>query len=97
MAGQELADTSGYFLFEQNGEGDFAKVEILAHVVSDDAVSRKTKRSISVNVYAKVKIVHVFTPEVQSVPIRLMPTPQRRCAGELHQECRRTWHAGHHR
>ncbi|TPM03636.1 hypothetical protein FJ960_14215 [Mesorhizobium sp. B2-3-11] len=40
MAGQELADTSGYFLFEQHGEGDFAKVEILAHVVSDDAVSR---------------------------------------------------------
>lgn len=40
MAGQELSDTSGYFLFEQHGEGDFARVEILAHVVSEDAVSR---------------------------------------------------------
>jgi len=40
MAGQELEDTSGYFLYEQHGEGDFARVEILAHVVSDDAVCR---------------------------------------------------------
>lgn len=40
MAGQELPDTSGYFLFEQHGEGDFARIEILAHVISDDGVSR---------------------------------------------------------
>lgn len=40
MAGQEILDTSGYFLFEQQGEGDFATVEILAHVVSDAAVAR---------------------------------------------------------
>jgi hypothetical protein len=40
MAGQELEDPSGYFLFEQCGEGDFAKVEILAHIFSDDAVYR---------------------------------------------------------
>lgn len=40
MAGQELSDTSGYFLYEQYGEGDFARVEILAHVVSEEAVGR---------------------------------------------------------
>ncbi|MDX8534779.1 hypothetical protein RFM41_26555 [Mesorhizobium sp. VK25A] len=40
MSGQELADTSGYFLFEQRGAGEFATVEIIAQILSDDAVYR---------------------------------------------------------
>jgi len=40
MAGQEIADTSGYFLYEQQGRGDFASIEILAHVVSSEGVQR---------------------------------------------------------
>ena len=40
MAGQEIADTSGYFLYEQQGSGDFASIEILAHIVSAAGVQR---------------------------------------------------------
>ena len=40
MAGQEIADVTGYFLYEQSGEGETATVEILARVISDEAVSR---------------------------------------------------------
>jgi hypothetical protein len=40
MSGQEIEDPSGYFLYEKFGEGDFAKIEILARIVSDAAVSR---------------------------------------------------------
>ncbi|MCV9938699.1 hypothetical protein OIU35_20320 [Boseaceae bacterium BT-24-1] len=39
-SGQDIADTSGYFLFERRGSGDFATVEIIAQVISDDAVFR---------------------------------------------------------
>lgn len=39
MSGQEIADTSGYFLFETRGS-DERGVEIIAHVVSEDAVFR---------------------------------------------------------
>ena len=40
MAGQEIIDATGYFLYEQHGEGEFARVEILAHVMTDEAVGR---------------------------------------------------------
>lgn len=40
MSGQEIENAGGYFLFEQCGSGDFADVEIIAHVVSEDAVQR---------------------------------------------------------
>jgi hypothetical protein len=40
MAGQDLEDTSGYFLYEQRGEGDRATVEIIAHVVSPEGAMR---------------------------------------------------------
>ena len=37
MSGQEIENAAGYFLFEQSGSGEFANVEIIAHVVSDEA------------------------------------------------------------
>lgn len=40
MSGQEVADTSGHFLFEKRGGGDDAGVEIIAQIVSDEAVLR---------------------------------------------------------
>ncbi len=40
MSGQSIADPSGYFLFEQRGTGDAAEVEILAHLLSEDAAFR---------------------------------------------------------
>ena len=40
MAGQEIEDTSGYFLYEQRGDGETATVEILAHVVSAEGALR---------------------------------------------------------
>jgi hypothetical protein len=40
LSGQEIPDTSGYFLFEQRGSGDFARVEIIAQVLSEDAAFR---------------------------------------------------------
>lgn len=40
MAGQEIEDTSGYFLYEQRGEGERATVEIIAHVVSAEGALR---------------------------------------------------------
>jgi hypothetical protein len=40
MSGQEVADPSGYFLFEKRGKGDNAGIEIIAHVVSDEAALR---------------------------------------------------------
>jgi hypothetical protein len=36
-SGQDIRDTRGYFLFEQHGEGDNARIEILAQAVSADA------------------------------------------------------------
>lgn len=40
MSGQSIADQSGYFLFEQRGTGDAAEVEILAHLLSEEAAFR---------------------------------------------------------
>ena len=36
-SGQDIPDNRGYFLYEQNGEGEDARVEILAHAVSTEA------------------------------------------------------------
>jgi hypothetical protein len=40
LSGQEIADTSGHFLFEQHGSGESVHIEIIAQVVSVDAVMR---------------------------------------------------------
>ena len=40
MSGQEIPDPSGYFLFEQRGTDENARVEIIAQVLSEDAVFR---------------------------------------------------------
>lgn len=40
MSGQEIENLSGYFLFEKCGTGEFATVEIIAQIVSADAVLR---------------------------------------------------------
>lgn len=43
MSGETIPDPSGYFLYEQRGVGDFAELEILAHVTSEDAAFRLSK------------------------------------------------------
>lgn len=40
MASQPLDDTSGYFLYELTGSGESARVEIIARIISEDAVHR---------------------------------------------------------
>ncbi|HEY5081089.1 MAG TPA: hypothetical protein VII91_04055 [Bauldia sp.] len=40
MAGQDIADVSGYFLYEQHGVGDCARIEILAQLFTDEAAQR---------------------------------------------------------
>ena len=40
MSGQELADTSGLFLFEQCGTGESARIEIIARIISEESVFR---------------------------------------------------------
>lgn len=40
MSGLELADTSGYYLFEQRNSDEFSGIEIIAKAVSDEAVDR---------------------------------------------------------
>jgi hypothetical protein len=40
LAGLEIDDTSGYFLFEKTGLGSGATVEILAQAVSEEAALR---------------------------------------------------------
>ena len=37
MSGQEVADPSGYFLFESRSQADNAEIEILAQAVSEEA------------------------------------------------------------
>jgi hypothetical protein len=37
LSGQEVPDPSGYFLFEQRGSDDFASVEIIAQLMSEEA------------------------------------------------------------
>jgi hypothetical protein len=40
QSGQMVPDPSGYFLFEQRGEGEQTEVEIIAQAVSAEAVER---------------------------------------------------------
>lgn len=40
MATEEIRDASGYFLYELNGSGESARVEIIARIVSEDAAYR---------------------------------------------------------
>ena len=40
MAGIELNDPSGYFLFEKRGSGDLASIEVIAQVLTEDAALR---------------------------------------------------------
>lgn len=40
MSGQEIENTDGYFLFEKQGPGDFARIEVIAQVLSTDGVMR---------------------------------------------------------
>ena len=46
MSGQVVLDPSGYFLSEQRGVGENLSVEIIAQVVSEDAVLSCGKCSI---------------------------------------------------
>ncbi|PQA71690.1 hypothetical protein C3731_20600 [Brucella oryzae] len=38
LCSEDIEDSSGYFLFEREGEGDSAPIHVLARLVSDDAV-----------------------------------------------------------
>jgi hypothetical protein len=40
MSGQEIADTSGYFLFESQKSNAFERVEIIARVADEEAIFR---------------------------------------------------------
>lgn len=40
MSGQRVPDSSGYFLFEKRHTNDFSGVNIIAHVVSEEAAFR---------------------------------------------------------
>ncbi len=40
MSGQEIANPSGYFLYERRGSDELCGVEIIAHVVSEEAAFR---------------------------------------------------------
>lgn len=40
MASTEIADSSGYFLFEKRGSGEQAEIEIIARVESEEAAFR---------------------------------------------------------
>lgn len=40
MASTEIADPSGYFLFEKRGTGEHAEVEIIARIESEEAAFR---------------------------------------------------------
>lgn len=40
ISGQEISDRSGLFLFERCGGGENARIEIIAHVISEDAIFR---------------------------------------------------------
>jgi hypothetical protein len=37
---QDVTDPSGYFLFEKHGSGELERIEILAHLLSDEAADR---------------------------------------------------------
>jgi hypothetical protein len=40
MSGMQIDNPSGYFLFEQSGADELAEIEIIAHVLSDEAAMR---------------------------------------------------------
>ena len=40
MSGQDVADPSGYFLYERQGSDEKAQIEIIAQVLSEDAALR---------------------------------------------------------
>ena len=40
MSGMEIADSGCYFLYERRGSGELADIEIIAHVVSEEAALR---------------------------------------------------------
>jgi hypothetical protein len=40
MSGQDIPDSSGYFLFEKRGTGESAEIDILAQAISEDAAFR---------------------------------------------------------
>lgn len=40
MSSQLIDDPSGYFLYELTGTGESARVEIIARIISEDAVYR---------------------------------------------------------
>jgi hypothetical protein len=40
LCGEEINDASGYFLYERRTRGDIVDVELIAHVLSDDAAMR---------------------------------------------------------
>ncbi len=40
MAAQDIPDPSGYFLFESDGDGPTARVQILAQATSEEAAFR---------------------------------------------------------
>lgn len=40
ISGQEIADPSGYFLYETRGSDEAGAVEIIAQIVSEEAVLR---------------------------------------------------------
>ena len=39
-SGQDIVDRSGHFLFERYGEGENANIEVIAQVISEEAVFR---------------------------------------------------------
>lgn len=40
MSGLQLEDSSGYFLYENHHSNDFSGIEVLAHIMSEDAVMK---------------------------------------------------------
>jgi hypothetical protein len=40
LSGQDISDPGGYFLYERRTRGDIVDVEVIAHVLSDEAALR---------------------------------------------------------
>lgn len=40
LSGQEIGDTSGYFLYERRTRGDIVDIEVIAHVLSDEGAGQ---------------------------------------------------------
>jgi hypothetical protein len=43
LSGQDIEDKSGYFLFEKRGRDETQDVEILAHLISEEAALRMAR------------------------------------------------------